>query len=106
MSEKKKYPSLLQQGKNLAEFSFELIKNAVQTGALEVSDEVKKQRLDICRGCNKYDSDQVRCIECGCFLESKASFALNSCPIGKWEESNKDWIEKFNDVIEGMENNE
>ena len=103
MTEKKEYPSLLQQGKNLAEFSFELIKNAVKTGALEVSEEVKNQRLEICRGCDKYDPDQVRCIECGCFLESKAGFALNSCPIGKWEESNKDWMERFDDVIGDLE---
>ena len=107
MSEDKNYPSLLQQGKNLAEFSFELIKNAIQTGALEVSDEIKNQRLEICKTCEKYDAQQVRCIECGCFLEAKTSFALNSCPLGKWEESDKDWMEqKFNSVIEGMENNE
>ena len=103
MSEDKNYPSLLQQGKNLAEFSFELIKNAIQTGALEVSDEIKNQRLEICKTCEKYDAQQVRCIECGCFLESKAGFALNSCPIGKWEESNKDWMERFDDVIGDLE---
>ena len=53
MSEKQNYPSLFQQGKNLAEFSFELIKKALETGALQVSDEVKNQRLEICRKCEK-----------------------------------------------------
>ena len=43
MSEEKNYPSLLKQGKNLAEFSFELIKNAIQTGALQVSEEIKSK---------------------------------------------------------------
>jgi hypothetical protein len=107
MSDEKNYPSLVQQGKNLAEFSFELIKNALATGALHVSDEVKNQRLEICRKCEKYDSEQVRCIECGCFLEYKAQFSLDSCPLEKWGESNKDWMdEKFDTLIENMKNNE
>lgn len=107
MSEEKNYPSLLKQGKNLAEFSFELIKNAIQTGALQVSEEIKNQRLEICRKCEKYDAQQVRCIECGCFLESKTSFSLDSCPLGKWVESDKDWMEeRFDALIENIEKNE
>ena len=107
MSEEKNYPSLLQQGKNLAEFSFELVKNAIRTGALQVSDEVKNQRLETCRNCDKYDADQVRCIECGCFLESKVSFSLDSCPLEKWGESDKDWMEeKFNALIEDLQKDE
>ena len=107
MTEEKNYPSILQQGKNLAEFSFDLIKHAIQTGALQVSDEVKNQRLETCRNCDKYDADQVRCIECGCFLEAKTGFALDSCPLGKWVESDKDWMEeKFGSLIEKMEKNE
>lgn len=107
MSEKQDYPSLLQQGKNLAEFSFELIKKALETGALQVSDEVKNQRLEICRKCEKYDSEQIRCTECGCFLEYKAGFSLDSCPLEKWGESKKDWMDgKFNTLIDGMEKNE
>ena len=107
MSEEKNYPSLLQQGKNLAEFSFELVKNAIQTGALHVSDEIKNQRMEICRNCEKYDSRQIRCTECGCFLENKTGYALDSCPLGKWRESDKDWMEeKFGTLIENMEKNE
>ena len=107
MTEEKNYPSLLKQGKNLAEFSFELIKNAIQTGALQVSDEVKNQRLEICRNCDKYDAEQIRCIECGCFLQTKTSFSLDSCPLGKWIESDKDWIEAgFDNVVNDMEKNE
>jgi hypothetical protein len=101
------YPSLPEQGKNLASFTFELIKNALETGALHVSDEVKNQRLEICRACEKYDPKQIRCIECGCFLEHKASFAIDSCPLKKWEESNEEWInEKFDTLVNNMEKNE
>lgn len=106
MSEKN-YPSLLQQGKNLAQFSFELVKNAMQTGAFQVSAEVQNERMETCRKCDMYDAEQVRCIECGCFLEAKTSFSLDSCPLGKWVESNKDWIEVgFDNVVKDMENNE
>jgi len=106
MSDEKQYPSLAKQVKNLAGFSFELIKNAIQTGALQVSEEIKNQRLEICRKCEKYDAQQIRCIECGCFLEFKASFSLDSCPLEKWVESDKDWMkEKFDTLIENMEKN-
>ncbi len=107
MTEEKNYPSLLKQGKNLAEFSFELIKHAIHTGALQVSDEIQNQRMEICRNCEKYDEDQIRCTECGCFLVHKVSFSIDSCPLGKWEASDKDWIEiGFNNVVENMEKNE
>jgi len=107
MTEEKNYPPLWKQGKNLAEFSFELIKNAIHTGALQVSDEIQSERLEICRNCEKYDADQIRCTECGCFLRNKVSFSIDSCPLGKWEASNKDWMEMgFDAVIEDMEKNE
>ena len=107
MSEEKNYPSLFNQGKNLAEFSFELIKKAMQGDALEVSAEIKNQRMEICQKCDKYDAEQVRCIECGCYLEIKTSFSLDSCPLEKWGESDKDWMEeKFNALMEDIEKNE
>ena len=62
------YPSLPDQGKNLAKFTFEVLKKAMSSNALFVSDEVKEERLKICRTCEYYDPDQVRCKHCGCFL--------------------------------------
>jgi len=107
MSEKQDYPSLFQQGKNLAEFSFEVIKKALMTGALQVSDEVQNKRMEICKSCEKYDESQNRCIQCGCFLEPKTRFALDSCPLNKWEESREDWMnEKFDALIGDMKKNE
>lgn len=106
MSEKKEYPSLFEQGKNLAEFSFELVKNALNTGALLVSDEVQNQRMEVCRSCEKYDETQNRCKECGCFLEHKTKFSLDSCPLDKWGESKEDWMkEKFDTLMGDMEKN-
>jgi hypothetical protein len=93
------YPSLPEQGKNLAKFAFDVLKNAMKTGALFVSEEVKEERLAICRGCEHYNQKQVRCKECGCFLDQKASLALDSCPIGKWAESDTDWMNGGYDYV-------
>jgi len=41
MSEEKQYPSLPEQGKNLASFSFEILKKALRGEALTVSEEIK-----------------------------------------------------------------
>lgn len=98
------YPSLPEQGKNLAKFTFEVVKQAFSSNALFVSAEVKQQRLDICKQCEYYDSSQVRCKHCGCFLDHKTNFALDSCPIDKWSVSDTDWLnEKFDEVVNKVE---
>jgi hypothetical protein len=101
----KSYPSFQQQGKNLATFAFDLVKSSFRSGALFVSPEIKKERLDICKTCEWYDSEQVRCKHCGCMLEHKAGFALDSCPIQKWTESTEDWVnQNFDKVMNQIEN--
>ena len=101
----KQYPSLPEQGKNLAKFSFDLIKNALQTGALIVSTEVQAQRLEICKSCEWYDDTQTKCKHCGCYLPAKVSFALDSCPVQKWTENEETWMnENFNKVMDNIEN--
>jgi len=98
------YPSLPEQGKNLAKFTFEVVKQVMNNNeAMFVSPEVREKRMDICRACDYYDDRQIRCRHCGCFLEHKARFAIDSCPIGKWKETDEDWIKDgFEKVIEEM----
>ncbi len=99
------YPSLPEQGKNLAKFTFEVVKQAFSSNALFVSPEVKQQRLDVCKSCEYYDAKQVRCKHCGCFLDHKASFALDSCPIDKWSVSDADWLNgEFDKVVDKVQN--
>lgn len=106
MSEQKEYPSLPEQGKNLASFAFEIVKKALYGEALTVSDEIKQTRLNICKICDKYDEEPNRCIECGCFLEYKTGFALDSCPLGKWGESKDDWMNgKFDELLNKINEN-
>jgi hypothetical protein len=75
------YPSLVEQGKNLMNFASKIAQNK---GPLFVSDEIKQQRMNICKECDEYDETQIRCKKCGCFLLQKASFSLDSCPLNKW----------------------
>lgn len=104
MPEEKNYPSLTEQGKNLASFSFEIVKKALRGEALIVSPEIKEQRMEICKKCDQYDAEQVRCIHCGCMLEYKTGFALDSCPLEKWKESDEAWMNgKFDQLMESID---
>lgn len=99
------YPSLPEQGANLSKFIFEIMKKTMRGDALLVSDEIQKERLDTCKGCEYYDPEQVRCRHCGCFLEQKVKWALDSCPIEKWAQSDKDWVNgKFDELVEHVKN--
>jgi len=54
----------------------------------EVELPIYQQRLDICNDCLPPDGFRVknRCTHesCGCFLDKKAWWASEECPLGKW----------------------
>lgn len=107
MAEEIDYPSLQEQGKNLARFTFEVLKEAMSGNQekLFVNADIQKKRMDICRECPYFDGSQGRCKHCGCFLVHKIKFSLESCPIDKWSISDEDWMgEKFNEVAEKVLN--
>jgi len=108
MSENQEYPSLFQQGKNLAQFSWDLInyiqKN--QSAVLFVSDEVYRERINICHACDRFDEKENRCYECGCFIQSKAKVVLDSCPLKKWEADTENWNSKFEDITKNIDKNQ
>jgi hypothetical protein len=64
---------------------------AVASGWQEVDAGTKAARLAVCRSCDRYRPSEVRCAECGCFLDDgiwgkgRASLAAMACPIGKWQ---------------------
>jgi hypothetical protein len=100
MSDNIEYPSVPEMGANLAKFAFDLIKKSMKGDALMVSNEVAEERMEICKTCKYYDPEQNRCKHCGCFLEHKVKWALDSCPIEKWSQSDKDWLDggKFEEL--------
>lgn len=85
MSEKQ-FPSIAEQGKNLAKFTFEVVKDVVvaQDPQIYASDKQIQERLDICKTCEYYSVRQERCKHCGCWLVHKTKFKAASCPIDKW----------------------
>ena len=86
---KEEFPSLPEQGKNIAKFTFEVVKNVIDISPrnetkLIIPEEEQKQRLDICKKCDYYSVRQNRCRQCGCYLGTKVKFGASACPIGKW----------------------
>lgn len=49
-----------------------------------VSDDVAKERLDICKKCDFFIKTTGQCKKCGCFMNAKTRLPHASCPIGKW----------------------
>lgn len=53
-----------------------------------------KERLDICSGCEHYQSKFNRCKECGCVLRVKAALPKSKCPLDKWPNDCKVQVDK------------
>ena len=46
--------------------------------------ETHQERLKTCFSCDKFNKQNETCLECGCFLRIKASWATEKCPLDKW----------------------
>ena len=91
-----KYPSLSEQSRNaIRSLKFGIYRQGTRAisifdeGARErlraiVPDDTYDERIAICLECDKYDEGDHRCIACGCYLNAKARFGHERCPIGKW----------------------
>ena len=58
--------------------------NHLSNGLKSVKENVKQERLTICQNCDKFNSENITCNECGCFLQIKTSWASEKCPLNKW----------------------
>jgi len=105
MSDEKEYPSLGEKAKNLANFSWELVQYITQNrdAVLFVSDEVYKERVEICKTCDKFAEFENMCTECGCYIPAKAKIILDSCPLAKWSADKDAWESKFNKIAEDID---
>ena len=103
--QKKEYPSLFQQAQNLSKFGWDMMQYIMKNEEklLFVSDEVFRERLTICRGCDRFDDLQMRCMECGCFLNQKARMVLDGCPLNKWTANQEEWEAKFDEMVKDMD---
>lgn len=58
----------------------------VEAGITLVPDQIKEERLTICRSCEFLFEPTLQCKRCGCFLKLKTSFAFFKCPVDKWHD--------------------
>jgi len=54
------------------------------TGKPRSEEEVAKERLEICYGCEHFIQLSKQCKKCGCFMRLKTKLKEATCPIGKW----------------------
>ena len=85
---KEEFPSIKEQGKSLAKFTFEVVKDSVThlstPSEVFANEELKEERMSICKKCEYYSIRQNRCKHCGCWLEHKVKFSSSQCPVHKW----------------------
>jgi len=79
-----KFPSLVQQGKNLLGLAKDIGSDALTGSSIFVDKFEEQRRYDICQGCDSFDRIRKRCKECGCFMQKKVAFSSAECPLGKW----------------------
>lgn len=48
------------------------------------TDEIQKERYDICLSCPELIQATKTCKLCGCFMNHKTKLKAASCPINKW----------------------
>ena len=60
------------------------VANHLADGMRKVTDEQLNNRIEICKTCDKFDAQEHRCKHCGCFLNIKASWNSEKCPLDKW----------------------
>lgn len=48
------------------------------------SEEIKNERMEICRSCPFFIKITTQCSKCGCVMEAKTRLAEASCPVNKW----------------------
>lgn len=74
------YPSTFGLAKNFGK----AMVNYAKSGFQHVSEEEYKERLDICKDCELYDSGRCKHKGCGCFISKKAWIKTEECPENKW----------------------
>lgn len=81
------YPSKFEQAKSLISLVQDTIVDVMKGEQVFSTDELKEQRMAICKSCDQYNEKHNRCMKCGCFLDKKVSLSSARCPLNKWDGS-------------------
>lgn len=77
-----KLPTLTQKIVNVTK----AVVKHVANGMVNVSDNIKEERMSICKSCPFFNSANTTCNQCGCYLEEKTKWASEKCPLDKWSD--------------------
>lgn len=77
-------PSLPKMVKNATGSVIKNVKSVIHGNNLNVSEDEKEKRLNICRACPYFEKTQERCSQCGCFLSVKTYLKAERCPLSRW----------------------
>jgi len=83
-SNKQPMPSIGAITSNIAQSVVRNVQSVAAGNALRLDADDANRRLDICKGCEFFNSAQQRCGKCGCFMAVKTYLKAEKCPIGKW----------------------
>jgi hypothetical protein len=94
MSEEQQYPSTTEQAKSIVNLVQDAITDVLKGNQLFAPEEEQIRRMEICKTCEYFSSEDVRCRKCGCFLEQKTSLTSAKCPLQKWnpEQTTSSWF--------------
>lgn len=79
--------------KLIKNFTKAVIKHVLDAGK-NVTPEEFMARLEICNGCEMRLDNRCTHVECGCFLDKKAWWASEDCPMQKWPKLTSDIVEE------------
>ena len=78
-----KFPPKIGMVKNLTETARDVLIGLYESGEIIASESIEHQRLSSCVKC-EHITDNMRCRQCGCFVQVKAQLRYGKCPIGLW----------------------
>jgi hypothetical protein len=72
--------------KSIFNYGIALVRHTLN-GSPQTPEPIQIARLDICKACTNYISEDGKCSECGCYVEEKVKWADSECPLKspKWK---------------------
>lgn len=64
--------------------AFRLAKATMKGEKVRASQSEIDRRMAICKTCEHFVDNPMKCRKCGCFLNLKTRLETEHCPIGKW----------------------
>jgi len=82
-------PTIDEKSKNFLRSATAVIQSLFRGEPIFCTEDIRDERTLICGSCDRRNSSNNTCLECGCQLSMKIPFAANECPLQKWEMDSK-----------------